>query len=310
MVVALEVVPDVEIAEFGVVAEIAGCVLVLGDYHGRDRPLVVEIDLEGRPPAGGVHRVEILFHGIGIVDRDWGVIRIPIRSPGAGVGNARRRIALESILAVDVVDVAAAVLVIAHQPDRGVLGERNVHVAFECPAAAAVLPLVGFHVVGGRESGRIGLVGDDAQGAGQGTRPVQGALGSGQRLDARDVVHMDVERPGDGGHRQVVEVQAARRKESRVQTHVAVAAGNAAEKQLCLAWSVGPEAQARQELGVVVEAADLKLLEFFAAQHLQTDGDFLKVFRALLRGDHDFLERCRIGCIGRIGCVGHAAPRQ
>ena len=64
-----------------VVGKVAAGFLVLADDRRRDRPLIVEIDLEGRRGRRGVHRVEILLHDVAIVDGDGGVIGKAVRSP-------------------------------------------------------------------------------------------------------------------------------------------------------------------------------------------------------------------------------------
>jgi hypothetical protein len=135
-------------------------------------------------------------------------------------------------------------------------------------------------------------------------------LGSRQRLDSRHVVDMDVERAGDGCDGDVVEIQAGRGQKSGVQRYVAVTARDAPEEQWGLARAVGAIAQARQELGVIIEVAYLKLLELLAAQHLEADGHFLQVFGALRGGYHDLFERPGLGCIKRIGRVGQSAAGQ
>ena len=102
------------------------------------------------------------------------------------------------------------------------------------------------------EAGWIRLVGDDADGAGLRARAVQRALRTRERFDARDVVHVDVERALDRGDGLLVEILADARLRAGV---VAVVAGrraaheHAREARACLL-----ERHARQEFHVVVEA--------------------------------------------------------
>ena len=86
------------------------------------------------------------------------------------------------------------------------------------PPWSIVLPST---LVAGRERARIGLVGDDADRARFGARAVQRALRTRERLDARDVVDVDVERALDRGDRLLVEIHADARQRAGV---VAVAA--------------------------------------------------------------------------------------
>ena len=71
-----------------------------------------------------------------------------------------------------------------------------------------------------------------------------------------------------------------------------VGAGSHASKiQGRLAWPERDIADARQELGVVVEIRDLQLVELLAVQYGEADGHPLQVFRALLRSNGDFFQR-------------------
>jgi len=55
-------------------------------------------------------------------------------------------------------------------------------------------------------AGKVGLVGDDANGAGLARRAVKRALRPGERLDPGNIENMDVERAGDGRDRLFVQV--------------------------------------------------------------------------------------------------------
>ena len=89
------------------------------------------------------------------------------------------------------------------------VAQRNVDEAFGEIALVAVGDRVALEARSRRRSPTwIGLVGDDADRAGLRARAVQRALRARQRFDARDVVHVDVERALDRGDRLLVEILA------------------------------------------------------------------------------------------------------
>ena len=156
--------------------------------HRGDRPAVVEIDFQRRARANGV----------------GGVVVVPDEAGVVG-GDPRRRIRARS---EHVVDVAGVVFLPANQADRRALGNRRIDEAVEGMPDAAAIYSVGLDGIARGKPGRIGLVGDDADGAGLGTGAVQRALRPGQRFDALDVVDVDVERALDRSDRLLVQVHA------------------------------------------------------------------------------------------------------
>ncbi len=114
---------------------------------------------------------------------------------------------------------------------------------------------------------------------------------------------MKVHQVADRGDRNLVDIHPGGRQ--RAATHPVspfAAAGDAAKEQLGLSRTVGLETHAGQQLGVVVEAVDLVLVEDFAAQGLQADGHVLEPLLVLLRGHHDFRQTLAPGrVVRRIG---------
>jgi hypothetical protein len=100
----------------------------------------------------------------------------------------------------------------ADQPHRGCRRQRDVRETFHEVAGAAIAHRAAFEVVAGGELGGIGLVADDAQRACLRARSVQRALRSSQRLDARDVVQMHVERALNGRDWLLVQVDTDARQ--------------------------------------------------------------------------------------------------
>ncbi len=180
------------------------------------------------------------------------------------------------------------------------LGQRDVDVTLADRADAAVIDVVDLDVVGRGEAARVRLVGDDADRAGFRARAVERALRTGERLHARDVVGVDVERAADRGDRLLVEIDAdaglragmvaviARRHAAHVDV------GEARPVQAA-AGGVGAEGDAGQELGVVAEALDVKVLELLVAEHLDGEGDVLDVLGALFGGHDDGLDPAIVG---------------
>src|SRR5882762_4844686 len=153
-----------------------------------NRPVVVEIDLEGRSRAPDRDVVEVVLRKASVVDR-----------------NAELR---ERAVRKDVIDVAAATLVPPDQSHCGALRQRDVHESLYEATRIAMAYQTTLDLVGGLEGARIGLVGDDPQRACLGTGTVQSALRPGQRLDARDVVQVHVYGALDGRDGLLVQVGA------------------------------------------------------------------------------------------------------
>src|SRR5262249_11120000 len=158
------------------------------------------------------------------VNGDGGVERITVRQSSRSSRNGRtsRREALKGILPIDVVDVAAGVIVVAHEANRRVLRERNIHEAFERATGVTGFPLGGLDIVAGLKRGGFGLVGDDRYGAGEGAGAIERALRTCQRLDSRDVIDMNVQVTADGGDRYVIDVHGGGGEISGVQLRRAV----------------------------------------------------------------------------------------
>src|SRR6185312_15383902 len=93
----------------------------------------------------------------------------------------------------DIVDVAGLVLIPSDQTDRRRVSQWQIDESLESAARTPVFDEVALDVVGGLEDAELGLVRDDADGAGLRTRPVQRALRARQRLNAGDVVKMQIE---------------------------------------------------------------------------------------------------------------------
>ena len=194
-----------------------------------------------------------------------------------------------------VVDPARVLAVPAHDPDRGLLPDRHVDEALGDVARIVPVDHVAFEPVTGVEPRGIGLVRDDADRARLRARAVQRALRTGQRLDPRDVVHVDVEVALDRRDRLLVQVHAdaGHRRDG-----LAVAAGRDAAHVHGREAGAGAVAatgtrrhgHARQHLHVVPEIVDVQLLELLGAERLDADRHVLHVLRALLRGDDDLFE--------------------
>ena len=160
--------------------------------------------------------------------------------------------------------------------------------------------------VAGLVAAGIGLVGDDADRAGLRTGTVQGALRTGQHLDARDVVDVDVERALDRRHRLLVEVDAdARQRPGMV---AVAAAGDATHVDLRKARTETLVGHGGQELHVVLEIRDVEFAQLFVAEHLDADRHVLQVFGALLRGHRDHVQGRRAGR-ALVGLLGRGALR-
>src|ERR1700675_60914 len=109
---------------------------------------------------------------------------------------------------------------------------------------------------------------------------------------------MHVQGVSDGGNWNFVQIHTRCRQGSRVQA--VIPAGNASKVNLRLARAQRLIAHARQELGEIIEVTDVVLLEIRTGQNLQTDGNFLQVFRAFLGSYYDFLKWPRITDIRRV----------
>ena len=280
IVVALRAVGgDIEAAEERLVPERAvGALLLVGDAR-TDRPLFVQVELQGKPSAAGADVVvRILAQG-----------RVVAR-------HARGRIHL--LRAGDVVDVAGIPLAEADQADgRGVV-DRPVDVGLCLLAGATVPGLVDRQVVTGVGALGVRLVGDVANGACHRARPEQRALRAGQRLDAFHVIDVHVERGADRRHRLFVEIDPDHGLCAGLQSVRAVR--QAPEVDLRLAGPQRLEGQAGHVLGNAGEIRDMQLGQLLGVKGLHADRHGLQVFRTLLRGHDDFLQTAAGGLgVGR-----------
>jgi hypothetical protein len=75
-----------------------------------------------------------------------------------------------------------------------------------------VAHIICLHIVRAAQLAELGFVGDDPDRSSFGTRAVECALRSGQRLDPREIVDMQVEHALDGGYRLLIQVYAYARQ--------------------------------------------------------------------------------------------------
>src|SRR6185312_10625947 len=247
-----------------------------------DRPVVVQVHFQRGACALGVGVVVVLAGASVALQQHAGGAVV-----GVADGNAGRRVGTRAGL---VVDVARIVFAPTHEANGGTLAERNVDHALDGGADATVCNLVGAERVVCRESAGVGRVGDDAQRTGFGAGAIQRTLGSGQHLDAGDVVHVDVDRPLDRGDRLVVEVHADARPRPGI-VPAAAAADTAhvddGKALRAIAATVVLKGHAGQVLHVVLEVLDVQGLELILCQHVDADRHLLQILGAPLRGHRD-----------------------
>ena len=266
-----------------VVVPHAGGLQLLAHDVGRYRPVVAEINAQGRSGARGGGLVEVVLNHVRVVHGD-------VRRLGdeGGISQSSTNVGVAEGVAVGhVVDEAGVLLVPAHQPQRGAVAQRNVHHAFEQITKVAVLDGAGLQVVAGLKARRIGLVGDDANAARLGVGPKQGALRPGQRLDAGDVVNVRVEVAAHCGDGLLVEIDGHVGRRAK---HVLAAAGDAANVDAAAARPQGDIAHRGQQLGEVLKVGDAEVLQFAGAEHVDADRHVLHALVPLLGGDDDFLD--------------------
>src|SRR5689334_2301503 len=100
-------------------------------------------------------------------------------------------------------------LVKTNEPDRGVLGQRDIDVTLDVAAGAALAPLISLYIVTSGKRGWSRFVRDDAQCSRKGACAIQRALWTRECFDARNVIYVQVDRTCDRGHRQLIQIQAA-----------------------------------------------------------------------------------------------------
>src|SRR6185312_1322926 len=182
--------------------------------------------------------------GLGPVEPPLGLRRRLLAARRRWAEVRQATIAREGDRARDVVDVTSGALRPTDQAHRGVRTDRDIHKAFSGVAALAT-HRVALQVIAGLEAGEVGLIGDDAHRARFRAGTVQRALRAGQRLDALDVINVDVQRTLNCGHWLFVEVHAdARQRTGMVGV---VAACHTAHVDLGETRAVGLVGDARQE---------------------------------------------------------------
>ncbi len=270
-----------QIARARIIQELALGVHMLVDDARRHRPVIVEIDQQRGAAAIIVDVVIVLLDERRIVD---GERRILDDRVAVGIGAHRMR-PLIGARGIGIVDIAAVMFVVTDQADRDILVQGNVDEPLGGAAGTALAELVALEIVSALELARIGLVGDDAQGARQRTGAVERALRARQRLDARQIIGMQVDRAEDRRDRGLVDIEAAARQRAR--SEAVAAGGDAAEIELRLAGAERLVAHARQQLGDIGEGRHLMLLQGRRRQRLHADRHVLQAFRTLGRGDDD-----------------------
>ena len=260
------------IVEIGTVA-----FLGLVDQGGFDIPVGPKLDAQRDPATGGFGVVEVLLDVFGVRNR-------PQRD--------RIAVLIERGIrarAGHIADEPAIAFVERRGADRHALGHWHVDEAFDHTARriGALAKSRAGHVETGLKLVRIGLLGDQAQRARQRGRAEQRALRARQRLDPLHVIDMQVGRAADRGQRDFVDVERAGRLRAGMAAVGIRTARHAAEIDLRLARPERLEADAGQQLGIIVKAGDLVFLQLLAAERLKADRHVLQVLRALLRGHHD-----------------------
>ena len=178
-------------------------------------------------------------------------------------------------------------LVPAHEANGTALAQRQIHIAFGNVATFAI-ERAAFEIISGAELRGIRLVGDDADRAGLRACAVERSLRTCERLDSRDVVHVNVERTLNRRNGHLIEILAHGGLRSRV--IAVIAAAHAAKEHTREAGSKALKRQARHELGVIVEVGDMQLFELFRAQRGDAERHVLQILLALLRRDDHVLQ--------------------
>ena len=217
------------------------------------------------------------------------VIRDPVgRGPGEG--------------ARDVVDVAAAAIVVGHQADGEPIGDhRDVQHALDRGARIAV--------GGGRIGGvdirldpiELRLVGDVAHHARLGACAEECSLGALEDLDALEIGGIDIEVTAGDLARLIVEVgRDVREAAGRAHTLETADAGRqATDEDIALTGANAAGGHVRQVLHEVIEGLDVELTERLGGQRLDGDRHVLDALGSALRGDDHFLQlvaRAGRGC--------------
>ena len=275
-------------------------------------PIVVEVVGEAHPSADIVGIVEVVLDQVAVVCGFERARRVDGRC-GDIVAvqqvDDRRESAVIRIVE-DVVDPASLVVSIAHDAQRCPIGQRQVDEPLLRVADVATLGGGGADLDPRVESGGIGLVGDQAHGAGLGACAIQGALGTGQNLNAAQVRGIDIEVAATEGHRLLVNVQGGRggRTLDAGNGVLGLFGGCAAYVNLALARTDAHHDDVRQVLDVVVKVADSQLIQGISLEGRNGYGDVLGGFRPLGGRDDDFLDGGRLR--RHRACGGHGDGRQ
>ena len=282
---------DFKVTERGIVTEVPVALEVLVQHRRRYGPVVVEVDLQCSATAVSRRVVEVFLHKVVVVDAD----PVEIAANDIAVAIADRRPAVGPA-AGDVVDIARIMLDIAHCAERDPVGDGEIDHPLELATLAAVGDGVDLAVDAAFGGVQLGLVGDDADRARLARRAVKCPLRTGETLDPRNVVDMDVERAADRRDWLLVEIGADRRERARM---IAVAAGgNAAHVDDGDAGLQGLEADRGELLGILLEIRDVELVEPLGADCLDRQWNLGEILFAFLRGDDDLVRFGR-GVAGR-----------
>ena len=284
VIAGLVVIVDLEIADARIEAEIApGDLALRGDLR-RDRPVLDRLPQQ-------LEAATIFIDRVIVVLRDGGVAQ---RVRGGRVVIAqiidRRRPVVELPLVVDVIDIAAVAPVIAHGADRHRVPHRHVDIGLALPAEIAGAIFIGFEIIAELVLAELGLVGDQANRARQRAGAVERALRSGQRLDALQIIGMDIGNLG-AGDGDVVQIETDR-------CISAASRHDAAEKRRVAARTDAFEGDRGKQGGEIAEPLHLALLQRIGAQRLHRDRHLLDALRAARRR-HDDVAKATLGFVRR-----------
>ena len=284
--------------------------LDLSHQRRADRPVVVEFDPEREARAIGVDGVIILFDQVGVVLRDVVAGKVDHRiifAVAIGVGVLADRIDARPR---DIVDIAGVVTIPADEAQRRTVADPGVDEALGNAADAAARDAVEFEPHRAIGAAGVGLVGDELDRARHRARAVKRALRPRERLDAREVIGVNVERALDGRDRHFVEIRADGRQRGRM---VGVFARcDAAEIDLAEPRRERLDRHRRQEFDDVLELLDLQLVEPLGPDRGDRERHVLQIFFALRRGDDDIAVVVGVGLLGQRGsrCAQDRAAEQ
>ena len=209
-------------------------------HQGRaDRPVVVEVDAKREARAIGIDVVIIFFD-----ER-----RIVLRDAAGRIGAA----------ACDIVDIPCVVTIPADKTQRRALAERGVDEAFSDAADAAARDAVELESHRTIGAAGVGLVGDELDRARHRAGAIKRALRPRERLDALQVIGVDVERALNRRDRHFVEIGADGRQRRRVVG--ILARRDATEIDLAEPRRERLDRYRRQEFDDVLKFLDLQLAQ-------------------------------------------------